>query len=59
MGCLLSMFLCAECKEPIVDPSSMGQKYCEDCKRTRAVEQRAYHRYLVNMMKRAEHGLLG
>lgn len=36
MGCLLSMFLCADCKAPIENPSSVGQKYCEDCKRVRA-----------------------
>lgn len=59
MSCLLSMFLCAECKKPIENPSSMAQKYCDDCKLFRAVEQRAYHRYLCQMMKGAEHGLLG
>jgi hypothetical protein len=30
----------------------VGQKYCDDCKQKRAVEQRAYHRYLCQMMKR-------
>jgi hypothetical protein len=50
MSCLLSMFLCAECKQPIKEPSSVGQKYCDECKRFRAVESRAYHRYLCQML---------
>lgn len=56
MGCLLSMFLCAHCKKPIENSSSVSQKYCDDCKRFRAVEQRAYHRYLCQMMKRVMQG---
>lgn len=51
MTCLFSMFLCADCKTPIDNPSSVGQKYCDVCKRVRAVEQRAYHRYLCRMME--------
>jgi hypothetical protein len=53
MSCLLSSFHCANqlCKNIIENPSSVGQKYCDVCKRVRAVEQRAYHRYLCRMME--------
>jgi len=54
MSCILSMFLCAECKKPIENPSSIGQKYCDNCKKKRAVESRAYHRYMVKMINYVE-----
>jgi len=53
-SCCLSMFLCAECKKPIRNPSSVGQKFCDECKRFRAAESRAYHRYIVRMIKLEE-----
>jgi hypothetical protein len=53
-SCCLSMFLCAECKKPIRNPSSVGQKFCDECKRFRAAESRAYHRYMVRMIKMEE-----
>lgn len=45
------MFLCAGCKEPIENPSSVGQKYCKECKRIRDYESKVYHKYLCRMMR--------
>ena len=48
------MVPCAGCKNLIENPSSIGQKYCEECKKKRVIEQKAYHRYMVRMIKMEE-----
>lgn len=32
------MFLCNDCKKPIVEPSSIRQWYCDDCKHKRKLQ---------------------
>jgi hypothetical protein len=53
MSCLLTAFHCANprCKKIIKNPSSIGRKYCEACKKVRDYECKAYHRYMCRMME--------